>query len=103
MRREKIELTAVYQNNDERLGDCVKFTIAEMTACYRDNHWDVRADGQTMTDSEIEDDILDHEVEFVGDWTADAAPGFVGPHDPCEIHGFDACTVDGKLLLTPIR
>ena len=62
--------TAVYQNNDERLGDCVKFTIAEMTACYRDNNWDVRADGQTMTDSEIEDDILDHEVEFVGAWTA---------------------------------
>ena len=49
----------------------MKFTIAEMTSCYRDNHWEVRADGETMTDAEIESDILDHEVEFVGDWTAE--------------------------------
>jgi hypothetical protein len=71
---------AVYQNNDDRLGDCVKFTIPEMTACYRDNHWDVihseRGNPNSpvervMTDTEIENDILAHDVEFVGDWTAE--------------------------------
>ena len=49
-----------YINHDERFGEPIEFTLPEMIACYRENHWH-----DEMTDAEIESDILDHDVELV--------------------------------------
>lgn len=57
-------MTLVYRNHDERLGDNVLFTLDEMRECYCANGWD-----RGMSDDEIDDDVLSHDVEFVGDWT----------------------------------
>ena len=52
-----------YINNDERLGDHYEFTMPEMIEIYRGNHWDRRDDGTTMTEAEIEEQVLSYEVE----------------------------------------
>ena len=57
-------MTRVYRNHDEQLGDPALFTLAEMRDCYRTNGWD-----NGMDDDQIDADVLDHDVEFVGDWT----------------------------------
>ena len=59
-------MTKVYRNQDERLGAPVLFTLAEMRECYRVNGWD-----NGMDDGQIDADVLSHDVEFVGDWTAE--------------------------------
>ena len=51
-------------NHDERLGDTnFEFTMTEIIACYRGNHWDRRDDGTVMTEEEIIEDVLTHDVE----------------------------------------
>lgn len=59
------ETTPVYRNHDERLGDCVLFTLAEMRQCYRANGW-----GNGMTDEQVDAAVLAHDIEYVGNWTA---------------------------------
>lgn len=54
-----------YKNNDPRLGESMEFTMDEMISLYRDNHWDKRDDGSIMTDEEIIDDVLDHDIEEI--------------------------------------
>jgi len=59
-----------YINHDERFGSSVyMFTIPEMIAQYRDLGWDEYEDDNgiivEMSDDEIIDDILDHDIEEV--------------------------------------
>lgn len=62
-----------YINHDPRFGAQCEFTIPEMIALYRDAGWDEYTDedegGQTiyktMTDEEIIDDIMQHDIEEI--------------------------------------
>lgn len=54
-----------YKNNDPRLGESMEFTMQEMIDLYRSNHWDIFENGSKMTDQEIIDDVLNHDVEEV--------------------------------------
>jgi hypothetical protein len=59
-----------YINHDERFGaEVYAFTLPEMIAQYRDLGWDEYEDDNgiivEMSDDEIIDDILDHDIEEV--------------------------------------
>lgn len=58
-----------YFNHDERFGEACEFTIPEMIEQYRAAGWDEYQDENgnicTMTDTEIEEDILDHDIEEI--------------------------------------
>ncbi|MFA4904492.1 MAG: hypothetical protein WC600_17295 [Desulfobaccales bacterium] len=62
-------MTKRYISHDPRFGTECNFTLPEMIAQYRMSAWDEYEDENgntcTMTDEEIIDDILNHDVEEI--------------------------------------
>ena len=75
-------MTIVYRNNDERLGETCLFTMADMIKCYRANKWDQCPNGSEMTDDDIIEDVLGHDVEEIGEMTDEEIDQMIDDSNP---------------------